>query len=441
MSYKTLILVDNSDTLTTLNREIIAQTIRYILCNSSKDNSFAIASLSPKVSFLTDFDDSLETKVRSIDYLEYGEADVSYKDALMEVLSDWKENDFAGRDIILISDGHTTDNSYTTEELFFELNSNQYPVYVIECVQDNMADLKSLSSIARISKGGIFYTEFEGSDSSVEEQIGQKIFEQMKFNREKMEENYVNLSEGDNEEEMSEIQAELSEKIYVENDYSYDTYEMEGDAGIIYEMPENETNTFFPLIIPFAIVLSVIFVVLILISTNKKKREKAEEEKFIKSIKESFDEKKKNERGHIDTFRIDEYEDNLTRNLYEDVDDDDGGTRLLFQATDGLEITLEDRADPTKYFRTCVRDRIVLGRSSKLCDVILSYDDSVSSKHCELFLRGSELYVRDLNSSNGTYVNQQKVYQEIKLSSGDILKLGQLSLFVQIIRREAFAGF
>ena len=46
---------------------------------------------------------------------------------------------------------------------------------------------------------------------------------------------------------------------------------------------------------------------------------------------------------------------------------------------------------------------------------------------------GGNVYCRDLGSSNGTMVNQQKVYQEIRIESGDILRIGRLSFFVQVL--------
>ena len=54
-------------------------------------------------------------------------------------------------------------------------------------------------------------------------------------------------------------------------------------------------------------------------------------------------------------------------------------------------------------------------------------DPSVSSHHCEVLLRGAEVVVRDLNSTNGTYINGEKV-TEASLKPGQILRLGQIEL-------------
>jgi pSer/pThr/pTyr-binding forkhead associated (FHA) protein len=60
---------------------------------------------------------------------------------------------------------------------------------------------------------------------------------------------------------------------------------------------------------------------------------------------------------------------------------------------------------------------------------------SVSSHHCEVMLRGIDVVVKDLNSTNGTFINGQQVNGEAVLKPGQILRLGQVD-----IRLEAAGG-
>ncbi len=53
---------------------------------------------------------------------------------------------------------------------------------------------------------------------------------------------------------------------------------------------------------------------------------------------------------------------------------------------------------------------------------------SVSSHHCEILLKGTEVVVRDLNSTNGTFINNKQVNGEAVLKSGEILRLGQVEI-------------
>jgi predicted component of type VI protein secretion system len=55
-------------------------------------------------------------------------------------------------------------------------------------------------------------------------------------------------------------------------------------------------------------------------------------------------------------------------------------------------------------------------------------EPSVSSHHCEILPRGNEVVVRDLNSTNGSYINREKVTEESVLKPGQILRLGQVEM-------------
>ena len=55
-------------------------------------------------------------------------------------------------------------------------------------------------------------------------------------------------------------------------------------------------------------------------------------------------------------------------------------------------------------------------------------DGSVSSHHAEILLRGSDVVVRDLNSTNGTFIAGEKVTTEAVLKPGSILRLGTIEM-------------
>ena len=54
-------------------------------------------------------------------------------------------------------------------------------------------------------------------------------------------------------------------------------------------------------------------------------------------------------------------------------------------------------------------------------------DPSVSSHHCEILLRGVEVIIRDLDSTNGTFINGQQI-TEATLKPSQILRLGQIEV-------------
>ena len=54
-------------------------------------------------------------------------------------------------------------------------------------------------------------------------------------------------------------------------------------------------------------------------------------------------------------------------------------------------------------------------------------EPSVSSHHCEVLLRGNEVVIKDLNSTNGTFINDEKITESV-LKPGHTLRLGQIEL-------------
>jgi pSer/pThr/pTyr-binding forkhead associated (FHA) protein len=98
--------------------------------------------------------------------------------------------------------------------------------------------------------------------------------------------------------------------------------------------------------------------------------------------------------------------------------------------------------------------QVVRGRSAsttlKLTDNVTSlgrHDDcvirikssQVSRRHCELFEVGGQLMLRDLGSSNGTYVNGKRVTGEQPMKHGDELTVGAVTFRVAKLGQPASA--
>jgi hypothetical protein len=56
-------------------------------------------------------------------------------------------------------------------------------------------------------------------------------------------------------------------------------------------------------------------------------------------------------------------------------------------------------------------------------DIIIN-DNSVSREHAVLIVSGNEYSIRDLNSSNGTYVNGMRIHGVSAIKRNDIIKVG-----------------
>jgi len=72
---------------------------------------------------------------------------------------------------------------------------------------------------------------------------------------------------------------------------------------------------------------------------------------------------------------------------------------------------------------------VTFGRGAD-CDVCIPIS-SVSRQHCEISVAGDQVWVNDLSSANGTFVNNDKV-NESRLTAGDRLVMGPLVLTLQV---------
>ncbi|MGA2801611.1 MAG: FHA domain-containing protein [Verrucomicrobiota bacterium] len=54
-------------------------------------------------------------------------------------------------------------------------------------------------------------------------------------------------------------------------------------------------------------------------------------------------------------------------------------------------------------------------------------EQSISSHHCEVLLRGADVVIKDLDSTNGTFINGEKITEGV-LKPGQTLRLGQVEL-------------
>lgn len=76
-----------------------------------------------------------------------------------------------------------------------------------------------------------------------------------------------------------------------------------------------------------------------------------------------------------------------------------------------------------------MKPQTVLGRGNE-CDLRIPIE-SCSRKQCQLIMEGDVLRLKDLGSSNGTYVNNNRV-EETVLNPGDKLMIGPITMTVQI---------
>lgn len=81
---------------------------------------------------------------------------------------------------------------------------------------------------------------------------------------------------------------------------------------------------------------------------------------------------------------------------------------------------------------------IIIGREDPVSGIFPEVDltdhggdeGGVSRRHARIFMQGAQVFIEDLNSTNYTYVNQQRLTpgQPHPLNNGDEVRVGQVKL-------------
>ena len=93
-------------------------------------------------------------------------------------------------------------------------------------------------------------------------------------------------------------------------------------------------------------------------------------------------------------------------------------------------IILEAQIDDSKSKRRFRQIEIILGRDPSV-DFPLN-DETISLKHCKISYHNKQWWIEDLDSTNGTYLNNEPVRTETIITSRDQLHLGKVEILITI---------
>ena len=110
--------------------------------------------------------------------------------------------------------------------------------------------------------------------------------------------------------------------------------------------------------------------------------------------------------------------------MYKDVKN--GGKKrkpALIRGNYGLEIISSGNSKDLKDGSIIpIRSDITLGRKDDN-SIVLS-DQHISGSHAKIVVRSNGLFIEDLNSTNGTYLNGNRIKGKVKLTNKDEVKIG-----------------
>jgi predicted component of type VI protein secretion system len=81
---------------------------------------------------------------------------------------------------------------------------------------------------------------------------------------------------------------------------------------------------------------------------------------------------------------------------------------------------------------TLKREKLLIGRAEE-CD-IRPLSEDVSRRHCAVHRGEDDVWVEDLRSRNGTFVNGRRIEERTRVDTGDLIRVGTLELKVSCER-------
>ncbi len=109
-----------------------------------------------------------------------------------------------------------------------------------------------------------------------------------------------------------------------------------------------------------------------------------------------------------------------------------GNSRKKSEITDydlGLEILNPgDNENLKKGSVVPIRGIISLGRKED--NTIVLSDQYISGNHAKIFIKNRDYILEDLDSTNGTFLNGNRIYGRVKLEEEDEITMGSLTLKV-----------
>jgi pSer/pThr/pTyr-binding forkhead associated (FHA) protein len=103
--------------------------------------------------------------------------------------------------------------------------------------------------------------------------------------------------------------------------------------------------------------------------------------------------------------------------------------RLVTRRAPGISLTVAGGGG-TPIVKHFIQPEITIGRDP-ICDIPI-IDETVSARHARLIYHHSQWWVEDLNSTNGTHLNQALITTPTVLTSADEIGLGQFRVTVSL---------
>ncbi len=89
---------------------------------------------------------------------------------------------------------------------------------------------------------------------------------------------------------------------------------------------------------------------------------------------------------------------------------------------------------PSRVEIVITKNEFTIGKKAELVDGVIGFNKMISRSHCKITRNGSQFYVSDLQSANGTFVNHARLHpnQPHPIKGGDVIRLANSDFQVVI---------
>lgn len=449
---RTLFLIDNSQSIPDGSHETIQNILQDLIESAMAGEQFRIGTVSDDVQYLCEFTDDIEILNSVIGSLSYQDQDTYLSDVLYNVISELRaENTYVYTRIVVISDG-ADDKAigYTNDEVRSLIENNPYPVYTIGIpASGNDSELETMFSFSRASSAD--YILLDG-ETSVEDVVSILLEDQNNYCiRVNLDQT---LQDGSSKSVLlkvstSEGMVELTTRvdmpfgtgITTEETEEEESEEEQGEDLPVLEITpvseeEQKSGSSVPLWLLTAVgvlmVLAAIFACFLLLRKKKTEELLKQQEEEKKRLEQEAEERIRKEKER-EIQKVEEPEESAIKDtVYDREEIEDKYTYGLWDRRKGnYYLLLTNLDNPDIRFKKPIKEEISIGRENT--DIVITGDDRVSRNHCKVILRGHLLYLKDMDSKNGTFYQDTRIYEETPIVSGGKIKIGRYRYSIELV--------
>lgn len=419
---ETIVLLDNSISISQQDRPLIQQILGYLIGNRLPGETFTIATMDTEVHYLCQKESDYLTLQGLVDSIQHNDQDTRLTDGLYQLLDDLQASDDGTlRRVVLICDG--VDNkklSYTHEEIVRKIQQAGYPLYAIGCTNQKANGnelIENLFELSRLTQGKTVYL----GDTRDPLQIAGIIDEYntaqqlvISLPEEVCDGSLRGVQVVQQSGQTWSMQTEMPFAQPAESQTEEPAASSEPAAPIPEPEPEQLSAGLNPLLALIPLALVAVGVAAALLTSKKRDRKKVAQQPDDRTQWVGQDTSEA-------TVPVDQ------------AREDSDATAAVWKDSRGqASVLLVDCANSLHRYEVPLQGVISVGRASD-CRVVLDYDRTVGRHQCDLYQENGELYLRNVSQTNPTLLNGCTVTGPQPVASGSTIRLGNVELRVDLL--------